>query len=299
LPPVDDGDDPRPPFRRHGDGPVGVRGGSRLGDGNDQGVGETFRQVETAQFRGDAGRDLDAAFGEIPGTSPGDRLAGHRGGAVADDDDPFKGAGRKGLPDGGRHDVGAEIEAYRPAAIPFLTELVFAPQCFSYGSAGLVYLLEEKVGMIPPVDVPCCDLRPPDQGGSDRQRRPAVGTGPDSLRPAGITGPEDEDLSRFFSVHLEEIRRALHQPVEFRGEEVAITGEPHIDGLAASPQGQKGLSRFHVGGHGDGVRALKTVHRAAEGLGGVTSGPQVPFDLQGDNFGVRGYRRGDELAAGL
>ena len=306
---VDDGDDGRPPLPRQGHGAVGVRRRPRLGDGDHECGCELILQRKPAQLRGQPGFDDDPASLQIAREGIRDGLAGHGRRAVADHHDPVELSPFEAPAERLRENIHAQVETHLRPRLRIRGAAVFPQEGFPDRQNGLFDLLEEIVGVGPPVDVPGGDLRPLKIVFRQGKGRSVITKGPEAGQSARRFPVEDDDLSRRhrrptaagwrLSLHLEKGGGPLHQTVQFRREQVAVGGEADIEGLAAAAQGEENLSRRAVGGHGDGVRPFEARDGAAKGLGQIVPRPQISLDLEGDDFRIGSHFRGNGLSPRL
>ncbi len=182
---VDDGDDPAAARPHQVDGAVGVGGGARLADGDDERVGHVGPQVEAGQLGGQHGPHLDRRVADGRPQGDGQALAGDGGGALADHQHPADRAGAQVGPEVVGQRVGRQL--HRRAAPSTSTQL--AAQRLAERRRRLGDLLEQEVRGVAPVDVAGGDLGGGQLVGAHRQRGAVVGEPLDARRAGRPSAP--------------------------------------------------------------------------------------------------------------
>ena len=168
----------------------------------------------------------------------GDALPGNGGGALAGDDD----AACRSVPQAARDRLRQRPLAEGDPQAPGRVLAQLAAQRVAHGTRRLADLLEQKVGVLAPVDVAGRDLGTVDLFGRHRQRRTRGGVPFDALQLPGASRVEHCDLAptgacalRFRLAVEAQIRRGfLDEAVGFACDDEGLIGQSHVEALAAA-----------------------------------------------------------------
>ena len=159
------------------------------------------------------------------------------------------------------------------------------------------------MGGIAPVDVSGRDLRDHDVVVGDRQIGAVVGPPQHAVEVPGRGAVELDDLApagvgvlrvaRGLTVHADVAGRLLDHTVGLARHDEGVLGQPHVERLAAAPQGELEAIGSGGGAGADRDRALEGGDGAAERLGRVVALGEPPAHETRDHLGVGGDRGGD------
>ena len=136
-------------------------------------------------------------------------------------------------------------------------------------------------------------------------RRPIVIHGPDALYAPAAVLIQDEyltlwltglALSRIITIQLNITGGLLNKPIDLRGRDVVVLGQSYKHGLPAPLLCKKDFAGLKIAMHGNGVGALKVIHRHAEGFFKRLVCLEIFFNLKRNDFCIRGNHAGNRFA---
>ena len=163
---VDDGDHAGAASAREVDGAVGVGGGARLADGDDERVVHLRPQTETGELGGEGGLDSQFGVARHRAQRGHEALAGDVSGALPDRDHAADGARREIA----TNLFGQRFRSERQLGLPVDLDQLAAQRLAERGRR-LADLLQQEVRERTPVDVASRDLRDGDVVVGDRESR--------------------------------------------------------------------------------------------------------------------------------